>query len=448
TKILRDERRARKGKVNKHYQKKAHGKFSMGRVNTAVGKLTHKAPWAVVGVALIVTAAAGYGAVSLPTTFDLNDFLPESMDVAKDIKFLSMEFNITGGSNAQILVKGDVIDPAAVIATESSISAMADIDGVLLAGENADVSSYLSVMYDFATNSTGPGYVDPNYNATFATMYDAVFERSGTTAHISTLATPEEMNTLIGMLYMSSDSAISMAQVLVPNDDGYTAVMTVNINPNLTDNEIEQLNEDLKVAVQPMKNAGLTAVVTGEIILTQLIMKGLNASQSQSLITTLVASLLIMTAVMWVLRRSYVLGTLATIPVALCVVWMWGTMFIAGIPMNVMTLMIASLTVGMGVTYGIHVTHRFVEEIHEHEDIEIAVDNAVGKTGTSLLGAALTTVVGFGIIGFSILPPIQEFGVITAIAITYSFVASVFVLPAFLVIWAKARAKRKTAEKN
>ena len=445
TKVLRDARNERKGKENKHYQKKVHSKFSAGRFNSAVGKITHKAPWAVIGVALLVTAAAGYGAISLKTTFNLNDFLPESMDVAKDINFLSNEFNITSGSTAQILVKGELTDPSSIIAMESSIIAMADVEGVLHHGENADASSFLSVMYDFATNSTGPGYVDPNYNETFAMMYDGVFESSDGTAHIRSLATVTEVNALVGMMYMGEGSAASMAQVLVPSDEGYTSVITVNLDPNLGGVQIEQLNEDLKVAVQPMKDAGLTTVVTGEIILTQMVMKELNTSQTQSLITTLVASLLIMTLVMWILRRSYVLGALATIPVALCVVWMWGTMYAVGIPMNVMTLMIASLTVGMGVTYGIHVTHRFVEEIHAHEDIEMAVDNAVGKTGVSLLGAAMTTVVGFGIIAFSILPPIQEFGMITAIAITYSFVASVFVLPAFLVIWAKARAKRMAA---
>ncbi|TFG57303.1 MAG: hypothetical protein E4H30_00955 [Methanomassiliicoccus sp.] len=445
TKVLRDARNERKGKESKHYQKKVQSRFSAGRFNSAVGKMTHKAPWAVIGVALLVTAAAGYGAISLKTIFNLNDFLPETMDEAKDINFLSNEFNITSGSTAQVLVKGELTDPSSIIAMESSIIAMADVEGVLLHGENADVSSFLSVMYDFATDSTGPGYVDPNYNETFAMMYDGVFESSGGTAHIRSSATVTEVNVLVGMMYMGEGSAASMVQVLIPSDEGYTSVLTVNIDPNLEGAQIEQLNGDLNVAVQPIKDAGLTAVVTGEIILTQMIMKELNASQTQSLITTLVASLLIMTLVMWLLRRSYVLGALATIPVALCVVWMWGTMYSVGIPMNVMTLMIASLTVGMGVTYGIHITHRFVEEIHEHEDIEMAVDNAVGKTGVSLLGAAMTTVVGFGIIAFSILPPIQEFGLITAIAITYSFVASVFVLPAFLVIWAKARAKRKAA---
>jgi len=444
-KVLRDRIAERKGKQNKHYQKKDQGKFSAGRFNTYVGRLNHRAPWAVVGVALIVTSIAGYGAVSLQTTFDLNDFLPDDMEVSKDIQFLSTEFNITGGSTAMILVKGSVTDPASIVAIEDTIDSMAGLEGVLMQGENADTSSFLSVMYDFATNSTGPGYTDANYNATFAMMYDAAFERTNGSAHILSTTNASTVNALVGFMYMNGGSAASMAQVLLPSDDGYTAVITVNIDPNITGDDLVGLGENMDEASQPMRDAGLTAVVTGETLLTELIMAELNNSQSQSLMTTLLASLVIMTIVMYVLRRSLTLGALATIPVALCVVWMWGTMYAAGIPMNVMTLMIASLTVGMGVTYGIHVTHRFVEEIHEHENIEMAVDNAVGKTGVSLLGAALTTVAGFAILGFSLLPPIQEFGVITAIAITYSFLASVFVLPAFLVIWARFRAKRKAA---
>lgn len=444
SKVLRDARSAKRGKENRHYQKRSNVKYSVSRFNTAVGRLTHKAPWTVVGVALLITAGAGYGAMSLQTTFDLNDFLPEEMDVAKDIQFLTNEFNITGGSSAKILVKGNLTDPATVASLESAIIEMEDMNGVLLTGENADVDSFLSVMYDFATNSTGLGYTDPNYNATFALMYDGVFERSNGTAHVRPTATYTDMNMLVGALYSNSESVTSMVQVMVPDQDGYSAVLIVNIDPNLEGEAIQQLTADLQSAMRPVQDLGPTAVVTGDIIMMEMILDELNTSQSQSLITTLLASLLILTVVMWLLRRSFVLGALATIPVVLCVVWMWGTMYIAGIPMNVMTLMIASLTVGMGITYGIHVAHRFVEEIHEHEDIEMAVDNAVGRTGVSLLGAAMTTIVGFGIIALSLLPPIQQFGLITAIAIAYSFIASVFVLPAFLVIWARARAKRRT----
>jgi predicted RND superfamily exporter protein len=57
----------------------------------------------------------------------------------------------------------------------------------------------------------------------------------------------------------------------------------------------------------------------------------------------------------------------------------------------------------------------------------------------ALAGAFLTTSGGFGILFFHNLPPLQQFGVMIALSIAYSFFASVYVLPTFLVLWAKWR---------
>ena len=55
----------------------------------------------------------------------------------------------------------------------------------------------------------------------------------------------------------------------------------------------------------------------------------------------------------------------------------------------------------------------------------------------ALFGAAATTIGGFGILTLSILPPMAQFGIVTALSILYSFLASVFVLPSFLALWAR-----------
>ncbi|MFB6198704.1 MAG: MMPL family transporter, partial [Halobacteriaceae archaeon] len=56
-------------------------------------------------------------------------------------------------------------------------------------------------------------------------------------------------------------------------------------------------------------------------------------------------------------------------------------------------------------------------------------------TGGALLGSAATTVGGFGVLAFAILPPLQQFGIITGITIIYAFGASVFLLPSLLILW-------------
>ncbi len=58
-------------------------------------------------------------------------------------------------------------------------------------------------------------------------------------------------------------------------------------------------------------------------------------------------------------------------------------------------------------------------------------------TGGALLGSAATTVGGFGVLVFAILPALQQFGIITGLTIIYAFLASVLVLPSLLVVWTR-----------
>ncbi|MCK5561526.1 MAG: MMPL family transporter, partial [Thermoplasmata archaeon] len=178
-------------------------------------------------------------------------------------------------------------------------------------------------------------------------------------------------------------------------------------------------------------------------ILTKVIMDLLNESQIRSLIITIIVSLIVLTIVFWYKWRSFILGIITITPVIFCVLWTLGTMYLVDIPLNVMTITIASLTVGLGTTYGIHITHRFLEDIERHDTIDAACRSTVTHTGSALFGAAATTIAGFGLLVFALMPPIQQFGGITALTILYSFLSSVFILPTFLVLWAKWRLKRE-----
>ena len=84
-----------------------------------------------------------------------------------------------------------------------------------------------------------------------------------------------------------------------------------------------------------------------------------------------------------------------------------------------------------------HISHRFIEEMEHHHSLEKAVNNTVKNTGSALFGAAMTTVLGFGVLFFAILPPMKQFGTMTALTIFYSFLSSVWVLPSLLVLWAR-----------
>ena len=118
-------------------------------------------------------------------------------------------------------------------------------------------------------------------------------------------------------------------------------------------------------------------------------------------------------------------------------------MYYLGYILNVLTVTVTSITIGIGIDYAIHVTERFRLVADKTGDIHQAVCEAISRTGGALLIAALTTALGFGILVFAPIPPQQQFGFILAITITYAFITSVLVLPLALARWAKQRKKRK-----
>jgi predicted RND superfamily exporter protein len=176
-------------------------------------------------------------------------------------------------------------------------------------------------------------------------------------------------------------------------------------------------------------------VVTGGPPVQYEVLQSINSSQIRSLLITFVLSFIILTALYVYLKRSYLLGTVTLLTLVFVIIWTAGSMHLLGIPLNVVTVTIAAITVGLGIDYSIHVSQRFLEDIAYLEDVDCALCVTMNHTGSALFGSALTTVVGFGLLSLSIIPPLSQFGQVTALSITFAFLASVFVLPTFIRLW-------------
>jgi len=191
-----------------------------------------------------------------------------------------------------------------------------------------------------------------------------------------------------------------------------------------------------------------SVVVTGPPAIFDVVIKTINETMIGSIAYTILLSFIILTAVFWYTDGQPLLGIISMLPVLLVLVWILGTMVTIGYTLNVMTILIGALTVGLGVTYAIHISHRFIEEMEHHHSLDKAINNTVKNTGSALFGAAMTTVLGFGVLFFAILPPMKQFGTMTALTILYSFLSSVWVLPSMLVIWARSSGLAKNLNES
>ena len=110
-------------------------------------------------------------------------------------------------------------------------------------------------------------------------------------------------------------------------------------------------------------------------------------------------------------------------------------MSLLNIPYTPVTSIITALSVGIGVDYTIHLIHRYREEFAKVRDPETAAIRTIATTGAALLGSALTTAVGFGVLAISPIPSFQQLGLTAAITIAYSLIVSIVVVPPAMTVW-------------
>lgn len=475
-KQLRDLKRQRKGKLDKK-KAKAKNKKSNNSKNGKVNLLDRgmgssatgatKYPGVVLGITVLVTLGSLYSAMDLETEFNFEDFLPKGLDITDDLNFMLDEFStgsFFGEEIVFILIKGDIADPSVLSDIQKTINNMKDDTYVIeknlgvysntnggsngFPGGNGlqdnasaniqtmEVTSILSLMVDYAFGSRA--------NETFTALYVNAFDENG---GLRPTTTRDDILEMFMWLHINAEKDSKFVLHYNHQDDEFKkTVLRISVDTNSKDENAFKTLDELNDDKEPLdKNTMVdSAVVTGGPILFSTIMKIMNESQIRSLVITIIVCSIILTIVFWIEKRSATLGIITTLPVILVIAWSLGVMFWLGIPLNIMTITIASLTVGLGVTYGIHITHRFLEGVEKEPSIEEACRTTVLHTGTALFGAAATTIAAFGLLSFAILPPLQQFGMISAITIFFSFLSCVFILPTFLVLWAKFRSSRGT----
>jgi predicted RND superfamily exporter protein len=405
------------------------GRFS--EVLTVGSTAARRMPAVLLVLVLVLSAGGVYGATQVDTSFDQADFLaedppawterlpgglsPGEYRAKASMDYVNQHFQ-RADSRAQILVEGDVDDPAALERIDAARDDAADSDvAYQLATGEADVRDPLSTMERVAAQ-----------NESFNESFEA--------ADTDDDGVPDEnVTALYDRLFAVDEAAAS--QVLTPEYDAARLVIGVQGDASAGDTTDEM--RAVAGSIEDGADGRWTAVATGDPVVGYIVEQDLLDTVLESLLITLVAVFAFLTVAYWLTGKGASLGVVTLLPVAFSVSWILGTMYLIGMPFNVLTGMITSLTIGLGVAYSIHVSARYSLELERQGNVWSALRTTVTGTGGALLGSAATTVGGFGTLAFAILPALQQFGIITALTITYAFLASVIVLPSLLVLWTR-----------
>lgn len=385
--LLEQRRRARTGTT-----RRIEGAGLLGRVSAAAAPLAAHRPGTVLAVAAAITALALVGATRLSTAFSQTDFFPAGSRALAAVQATTAAFGGDAQETTTVLIEAD---PATVL------------DGLVAFEQRlATLPGVRTIDGRAATDS-----VVARLEA--AGLLDAA--RTDPAAALAALGQADP--SLSGLV-----------------TDGATLV---RIRTSAGESAAELRDAILAAAADTLP--GVPVGVTSEAILIAEVLDRLNASQLRGLGITLAASMAILALAFQRRERAGLLGVLAIATVGVTAVWVLGVMAAIGIPFNVMTAMVGALAVGIGVPFGIHVVNRFLEDRASSPDLPTAVHATLTHTGGALIGSAVTTVAGFGVLGLSTVTPMRQFGIVTALTIALALVANLTILPALLVWWARRR---------
>ncbi|MCV6605860.1 MAG: MMPL family transporter, partial [Porticoccaceae bacterium] len=153
-----------------------------------------------------------------------------------------------------------------------------------------------------------------------------------------------------------------------------------------------------------------------------------------SQIVTLGAVFLGIMAMFLVLFRSLRFSVIAIIPNMLAATAVLGGMGLAGIPLDMMNITIAAITVGIGVDHAIHYITRYRKEFVIDRNYVAAMHRSHGSIGQALYYTAITIIAGFSILALSNFIPSVYFGVLTAGAMLVALLGSLTLLPRLILL--------------
>ena len=170
---------------------------------------------------------------------------------------------------------------------------------------------------------------------------------------------------------------------------------------------------------------------TGMLVLYNNVLQSLFQSQ----ILTLGAVFAVILLMFWILFRSLLLALLALAPNLLAAGLVLGVMGLAGIPLDIMTITIAAIVVGIGVDNCIHYVHRFQREFPRDRDYRATLYRCHGSIGRALYYTTLTLVIGFSTLTLSNFNPSLYFGLLTVLALSAAVVGALLLLPRLILLF-------------
>ncbi len=380
-----------------------------------------------------ITAASVVLALRLEPDFDVKDFFDSKSDFVVGLDKLDEHIAGRSGEPSVIYIQGNLTNPQALTALNQFVGELANNPYV---GRDADGQpSIEDNVFNVLKRVTGSAYARsrvaqesgieitdndgdgiPDSQEHIKATYDFVV-RNGVPLDESTL------------VY----DAGQVRELLFHDLSGErenVALLVVGIPGTREQAVVKAAREALMTDLQVLRRYPLFSRVglTGSAFVREGQLDATTKSLQTSLPIAAAAALVLLLLTMRSLRYAVV----TIIPIGLVVAWLYALMYLIGFSLNFVTATVGAISIGVGIDYSIHMTERFREELRRAATKMQALRQAADGTGVALVASAVSSIVGFTILGFAPMPMFSSFGFLTAIMVFLALAASLVVLPSLL----------------
>lgn len=172
-------------------------------------------------------------------------------------------------------------------------------------------------------------------------------------------------------------------------------------------------------------------------------------TMDQSLVNSQIGSISIaivfVIIIVGLILRSLASGLYAAIPIIAAITILFGIMGLTGISLNIATVLVASVALGIGIDYSIHVISHFNQNYEQTGDLNSAIHEAIVVSGKAIIINVISVSAGFLVLVFSEMVPLQYFGILIAISMISSSFGALTLLPSILILKKRKDPKKQIA---
>ncbi|MDB4022916.1 MMPL family transporter [Pelagibacteraceae bacterium] len=239
-----------------------------------------------------------------------------------------------------------------------------------------------------------------------------------------------EMGVLYNKLPQDIKKNIINPYISIQNDEARITMRILDSKPDLRRKDlIEKIQSDLQTKFLFKQDE---FKITGVLVIFNNLLQSLFDSQIKTLGIVMLGIFLMFL----ILFRSLTYSLIGTIPNFIAAFFVLGFIGALNIPLDMMTITIAAITIGIAVDNSIHYIYRFRQEIKERKNKNDAVYICHHTVGKAIISTSITIVFGFSILGFSNFIPTIYFGLFTGLAMITALILVLTLLPRLLIQFA------------